>query len=180
MYVPGENGRAENDAEHSWSLALMVVLLAPKLDPKIDINKAVTYAVIHDICEVYAGDTSVWASPASRRSKANREKAATQKMAKHFSGYANFIDMIKKYEKKVDPEARFVYALDKFHNWFTAYCGGEYYYRNYNKITYEQAMTMLDSYRPKARTHPVIGLYFDQLVEAFGDHPEYFYNESKL
>jgi 5'-deoxynucleotidase YfbR-like HD superfamily hydrolase len=49
--------RRENSAEHSWHLALGLVAIAQELGLKIDLHKALVMALIHDTCEIDAGDT---------------------------------------------------------------------------------------------------------------------------
>jgi putative hydrolase of HD superfamily len=47
--------RRENDAEHSWHLALMAVVLAEYADEPVDIGRVVQLVVVHDMVEIYAG-----------------------------------------------------------------------------------------------------------------------------
>ena len=49
--------RKENDAEHSWHLALMTALLSEYAKEKIDVQKTMLMVLIHDIVEIDAGDT---------------------------------------------------------------------------------------------------------------------------
>ena len=49
--------RKENDAEHSWHLALMAVLLSEHSNQNIDVLKVITMVLIHDVVEIDAGDT---------------------------------------------------------------------------------------------------------------------------
>ena len=52
--------RRENSAEHSWHLALGLLTIAHELDLDIDLHKALVMALIHDACEIDAGDTPVY------------------------------------------------------------------------------------------------------------------------
>ena len=51
------NGRNENDAEHAWHMAVMAYLLKEYANNEIDIVKTMMMCLIHDIVEIYAGDT---------------------------------------------------------------------------------------------------------------------------
>jgi 5'-deoxynucleotidase YfbR-like HD superfamily hydrolase len=175
MYIPAEDGRQENDAEHSWSLALMVFMLAPRIDPAVDMPKAVLYAITHDLIEIHSGDTSVWAPQQDHDSKQERESAALAKMAANFKDFDSLQEYLANYQAKADKEACFVYALDKFHNWMTVLMGKDAYYSKYNKIPMEKARQKMLSQRQKAAVHPVVARYFDQIIKAFDEHPEYFY-----
>lgn len=49
--------RKENDAEHSWHLALMAVLLKEYAPEEVDLSKVIPMVLIHDLVEIDAGDT---------------------------------------------------------------------------------------------------------------------------
>lgn len=49
--------RRENDAEHSWHLAMMALILEEYAAEKVDIERVLKIALVHDLVEVYAGDT---------------------------------------------------------------------------------------------------------------------------
>jgi len=52
--------RAENDAEHSWHLAMMALILAEHSNFQVDILKVVKMVLIHDLVEIDAGDTFIY------------------------------------------------------------------------------------------------------------------------
>lgn len=52
--------RNENDAEHSWHLAMMAIILAQHSNVQIDLLKVVKMVLIHDIVEIDAGDTFIY------------------------------------------------------------------------------------------------------------------------
>src|SRR5215213_1088557 len=54
--------RNENDAEHSWHLALMAIVLAEHSDEPIDVLKVVKMVLIHDIVEIDSGDVFIYDS----------------------------------------------------------------------------------------------------------------------
>lgn len=54
------SGRPENDAEHSWHLALMAIVLSDYSNEKIDLLKVLKMVLIHDIVEIDAGDTFIY------------------------------------------------------------------------------------------------------------------------
>jgi putative hydrolase of HD superfamily len=55
-----DRSRHENSAEHSWHLALGLLAVARELNLTIDLDKALRMALIHDLCEIDAGDASVY------------------------------------------------------------------------------------------------------------------------
>lgn len=54
------SNRHENDAEHSWHLAVMAVVLAGHANEPVDILKVIKMLLIHDIVEIDAGDTFIY------------------------------------------------------------------------------------------------------------------------
>ena len=52
-----DGSRKENDAEHSWHLALMAFVLADYANEPIDVLKTMKMVLLHDVIEIDAGDT---------------------------------------------------------------------------------------------------------------------------
>lgn len=71
--------RRENDAEHTWELALMAVLLAEYADEPVDLARVVKMILIHDIVEIDAGDTFIYDAKAVTDQEA-REIAAADRL----------------------------------------------------------------------------------------------------
>lgn len=75
-----DKSKRENDAEHSWHLALMAMILSEyAYSPKVDINRAIRMAIVHDLVEVYAGDTFAYDEKANE-DKLEREEASAVKL----------------------------------------------------------------------------------------------------
>jgi len=176
--LPLPDHRPDNDAEHSWSLSLLAIALAPEIDPKLDTGKIAIFAALHDIVEVYAGDTSVWADQAFVESKTAREAEALARLKTDFPAFPMLFRYIDAYEEKATDEAKFVYALDKFINMLSIVEDEGYYYRKKYKITKPQYDKQLQGHREKAHAHPLVGKYYDELRQLFDSDPEHFYPES--
>jgi len=107
--------RKENDAEHSWHLALMVFLLAEHtLEPKIDLLRTMKMVLIHDIVEIDAGDTYCYDEIAAL-DKAERERKAAERIFNLLpSDQAEEMwELWEEFEEVRTPEARFAAALDR-------------------------------------------------------------------
>lgn len=75
-----DKSRQETDAEHSWHLATMAMLLYEYADTaNVDLNRVIRMALVHDLVEVYAGDTFAY-DKAGNVDKEKREKEAADKL----------------------------------------------------------------------------------------------------
>ena len=104
--------RNENSAEHSWSLAMAVMTIAPLVDPELDILRAIQMALLHDIVEIDAGDTFCYADQGG---KYERETLAAKRifgMLPSPQAQAYF-DLWKEFEHRSTKEALFVNAFDR-------------------------------------------------------------------
>ncbi|MFL6124930.1 HD domain-containing protein [Actinophytocola sp.] len=106
--------RRENDAEHSWHLALMVPVLAEYADEPIDVGHTIKLVVVHDLVEIYAGDTPLY-DDALRVSQAQREAEAAERLFGLLPDdqAREFRSLWDEFEARVTPEARFAKAVDR-------------------------------------------------------------------
>lgn len=79
MTLLTDGSRRENDAEHSWHLAVMAVVLHEYAVEPVDLQRVLKMAVIHDLIEIYAGDTFAFDTQGNE-DKAAREAAAADKL----------------------------------------------------------------------------------------------------
>jgi hypothetical protein len=112
--LPFDRNRRENDAEHSFSLGVVAICMAPLIDEHLDLGLISQYALIHDLVEIYAGDTSVYADQPVQESKRQREESAYQTLkARYGLGYPWLLELLEDYRSQLTPESNYVYALDK-------------------------------------------------------------------
>lgn len=105
----------ENDAEHSYELAIVCWFLANeinRIDATLDMEKILKYALVHDLVEVYAGDTNSFDEEAVATKK-EREYAAFEKIRQEFVLFPEMISSIENYEDQMDSESVFVRSVDK-------------------------------------------------------------------
>src|SRR5690625_1613860 len=74
-----DSSRRENDAEHSWHLSVMALLLYEYADEPVDVKKVIEMLLIHDIVEIDAGDTFAYDDEA-HKDKAERERKAAERI----------------------------------------------------------------------------------------------------
>jgi putative hydrolase of HD superfamily len=106
--------RRENDAEHSWHLALMVPVLAEYADEPIDVGHTIKLVVVHDLVEIYAGDTPLY-DDTLRTSQVERELAAAERLFGLLPDdqAREFRALWDEFEARATPEARFAKAVDR-------------------------------------------------------------------
>ena len=74
-----DKSRRENDAEHSWHIAVMALLFEEYVSESVDIGHVVKMCVVHDLIEIYAGDTFAY-DVEGNKSKAEREEKAADRL----------------------------------------------------------------------------------------------------
>jgi putative hydrolase of HD superfamily len=106
--------RNENDAEHSWHLALMVFLLKEHARDRIDVAKVAYMVLIHDLVEIDAGDTFCYDSEGAK-SKQAREEAAAERIFNLLpeDQAVQMRQIWDEFEARQSPEARYAAALDR-------------------------------------------------------------------
>ena len=105
--------RKENDAEHSWHLALMAVLLQEYSNENIDITKVITMVLIHDLVEIDAGDTYAY-DAAGNQSKREREVRAADRIFNILpeDQAEKFRALWEEFESYQTPEAKIAHVCD--------------------------------------------------------------------
>ena len=107
------NGRNENDAEHSWHMAIMAYLLREYANEEVDITKVMIMCLIHDIVEIDAGDTYAYDEDGLKTQK-DREDAAKQRIFSILPDEQakELIALFDEFESYETAESRFAHALD--------------------------------------------------------------------
>jgi putative hydrolase of HD superfamily len=120
-----DQSRRENDAEHSWHLAMLVVLLREyAAQPDLDLLRTLKMVLVHDLVEIDAGDTLVYDLVAAQ-DKSVREQKAAQRIFNLLppDQAAEIRALWDEFEARQTPEARFAAALDRvqpiLHNYYT-------------------------------------------------------------
>jgi putative hydrolase of HD superfamily len=107
--------RPESDAEHSWHLAMMAVLLAEyAAEPGLDVARVVKMALVHDLVEIDAGDTFCY-DEAGNIGKEEREQQAAARLFALLPAdqAAAMMALWQEFEAMETPEASFANCLDR-------------------------------------------------------------------
>lgn len=169
-----DSDRYENDAEHSFLLATLGCAIARHVDEGLDAGKISQYALVHDLVEVYAGDTTIWAPDAEHDTKAAREAAALGVIEEKFGAAFPWVHAtIHTYERFEDPESCFVYALDKIIPYVVMAAVDHQPYAH-DVAVYEQKMALA---RSKVAKYPALLGLFDGMDLEYRSRPHFFVNQ---
>ncbi len=124
----------ESDAEHSFSLALLTLLYAPA---NLNLLKCLKLALIHDLPEIYSSDFVP--GEITHEEKRQLEENAAKKLSSELQN-KEILELFIEFTENKTPEARFVNALDKIDNIFTAQYFDNHQ-RSPHKLTPEFAQT---------------------------------------
>jgi putative hydrolase of HD superfamily len=109
-----DSSRRENDAEHSWHLAITAALLIEYAPPGADLLRVIKMVLIHDLVEIDAGDTYCYDATAALTQKDREIKAADRIFAMLPADQAkDFRQLWDEFESRATPESRFAAALDR-------------------------------------------------------------------
>jgi putative hydrolase of HD superfamily len=120
-----DKSRRENSAEHSWHIALTVMVLSEYArDDDIDFFRVMKILLVHDLIEIDAGDTYCH-DEKGKEDQAARERLAADRIFNILppDQAGTFRDLWDEFEERKTPESRFANALDRvqplLHNYFT-------------------------------------------------------------
>lgn len=106
--------RNENDAEHSWHLAVMTIVLAEHSNEPIDVLKVVKMVLIHDIVEIDAGDTFIYDTQKNHDNTDEERIAANRIFGLLPKEQVNeLIEIWEEFEAGITKEAKFARAMDR-------------------------------------------------------------------
>ena len=107
--------RKENDAEHSWHIAIMAILLQEYMEEPVDVLRVMTMVLIHDLVEIDAGDTYAYDTAGLETQKEREEKAAERIFGMLPEDQkAELKGLFEEFEAYETPEAKFTRAMDNF------------------------------------------------------------------
>ena len=161
------SNRKENDAEHSYQLAMLAWYINEVGKLNHNPHKILRYALIHDLVEIYAGDTDVFSkNPAEHETKEDRELKALKTIEKEFLEFPELSESIKTYNQKIDSESKFVYVLDKLIPVLNLYLEGGNVWKT-QKISLEM---LLENKTSKIKMDPDLNKIFEDLVIILKDN----------
>ena len=124
-----DSSRQENDAEHSWHMAVMAMVLREYANDAVDLSRVLQMALVHDLIEIYAGDTFAY-DERGIQSKAQREADAADRLFALLPGDQgqDIRALWEEFERMETPDAQYAAVIDRlqplinntmteFHTW---------------------------------------------------------------
>ena len=147
-----DGSRRENDAEHSWHIALMCMLFSEYAIEKPDVPHCVSLCVVHDLVEIYAGDTFAF-DKEGYKDKSEREKNAAKKLFSILpeDQGEKFSAMWQEFEAMESADSKFANCMDRLqpflHNTLTG--GHTWIQASASKEDVEHRMALVKQFMPR-------------------------------
>ncbi len=177
----------ETVAEHIFRTALMAWILGRK-KKGLDTERIIKMALVHDLCEIYAGDTTPYDSVLPKNKKkrlefmktwprlgdAQRKKLTTEKYKKEYQALEKLVSKLPSdlkseiktlwvdYERGLTPEGRFFHQTDRIENFLQAVEYWKKYKKPPQKPWWLWAREFFDD--------PLLLEFIDQMTEKFHEH----------
>ena len=157
--------RPENDAEHSYELALVAIVVADLIDQDLDRGLVARLALVHDLEEIYCGDVSVFDPASSSDTRAAEKDAAGARVLDDLRGLSPAVAAdFQIYLERTYPEAHFVYALDKIVPFFRVLHNG----RHHAHPSLEEYRARYATARSKIAEYPPLLPVFEHVYDEVG------------
>ncbi len=143
-----DGSRHENDAEHSWHLAMMALLLCEHAtEMSIDMFRVVKMVLIHDLVEIDHGDTLCYDEDAIRVAR-ERERQTAERLFSLLPDDQSdeFRTLWEEFEQKATPEACFAASLDRLQPLLHNYKTGGYSWKKHG-ITHDKVLQRTEPIR---------------------------------
>ena len=120
-----DKSRRENDAEHSWHISVMAMVLSEYANEDVDVCKVIKMLLVHDLVEIYAGDTFCYDVEGNLDKKERELKAADKifGMLSEDKGI-EMRQLWEEFEEMKTKEALFAASMDRLEPIFSNYFSG--------------------------------------------------------
>ena len=155
--------RRENDAEHSWHLCMYAVILEEYAPEGTDMLRCIKMMLVHDLVEIYAGDTYLY-DKKGYEDKRQRESAAADKLFAMLDEDQNSYirGLWEEFEANNSPSSNFANTLDRLQPIMLNYLSrGEKWL--VNKVKAEQVLARFDEIAKNA--DPRLRSFVYELIE---------------
>lgn len=162
-----DKSRRENDAEHSWHIAVMAMLFSEYATEPVDIGRVVQMCVVHDLVEIYAGDTFAYDIEGNADKEAREKKAADKLFAMLPGEQGQMIrGMWEEFDAMETADAKYAACMDRlqpfFHNTLTD--GHTWVESGTNRAAVEKRMAVIKEFMPQV--YDWVAANIDHAIEA--------------
>lgn len=161
-----DKSRRENDAEHSWHIAVMALLFEEYASEPVDIGHVIKMCVVHDLVEIYAGDTFAYDAEGNR-TKAEREAKAADKLFLQLpeDQRRDIRALWEEFDGMETADSKYAACLDRlqpfFHNTLTD--GHSWVENKTDRADVEKRMSVIKEFMPSV--YPWVKKCIDSAVE---------------
>lgn len=158
-----DDSRYENDAEHSWHLALMAIVLREYADdPRVDVSRVILMVLIHDLVEIGVGDAFIYDTE-SRAAQVAKEREAAQRVFGLLpeDQRDQLLALWREFEAKESPDAKFALVLDRMHPLIHNACTQGHAWRKHGVQRHQVEEVM----RPVAQGSTALWQVVQELIE---------------
>ncbi|MBP5281954.1 MAG: HD domain-containing protein [Lachnospiraceae bacterium] len=161
-----DQSRRENDAEHSWHIAVMALLFEEYAIEKVNVSRVALMCVVHDLVEIYAGDTFAY-DPKGNEDKEEREARAADKLFGQLPEEQGKMirDLWEEFDAVETADAKYATCLDRLqpflHNTLT--CGHTWVEGGTKRPAVEKRMAIIKEFMPEV--YEWISKNLDRAVE---------------
>lgn len=151
--ILGDVNRRENDAEHSWHMAVCAITLKEYVTfEKVDMERVLKMILLHDLVEIYCDDTPAF-SNYSKEEKYYKELAAAKKIFSLLprEQYREYFDLWVEFENMETDESKFANVFDRFQGFIQNLSSDGHTWKKWN-VTKEMVIKRLEpviKYAPK-------------------------------
>lgn len=174
MYYPNSD-RVENDAEHTFQIALVAWHIIETKKLSLDQTKVFKLCLAHDLVEIYSGDVPLWGSSQTMyNEKTEREHQALLKLKDKFAPNTEITNAIEEYKVRTTEEAKFVYALDKLIPYTNQIFIEGKVWKNHGI----QLQQVIDIHLKHALVSPHLSQYFYDIIELLKKDTEKYFGKA--
>lgn len=146
-----DKSRRENDAEHSWHIAVMAMLFSEYAKEPVDIGRVVQMCVVHDLIEIIAGDTFAYDAGANEDKEAREQLAADKLFAMLPDDQGKMIRSLwEEFDAMETADSKYAACMDRlqpfYHNTLTD--GHTWVEGNANREVVEKRMAIVKEFMP--------------------------------
>ena len=156
--------RYENSAEHSWHLAILLIILQEYFQ-SANLEKMLKMALVHDLVEIYTGDVPAF-DDQGRIGKKEREQQAAKKLFSQLPAELSkeFHDLFNEFEQSQTQESLIVEGCDKLQAMLQAIiCNGKVWKDN------ELSLEWIEDYHKKHMFDENLSRIYNKLIEQIKD-----------